>query len=97
MPTCPVEMEASPCPPRPVQGTVRVLAASPGNPPVTTFRSERDGRFRVALDPGEYLLLPEIAGTGALSARPVPVTVEPGAFAQVDVFLDTGIRLPEER
>jgi hypothetical protein len=93
-PTCPVEVETSPCPDRPVQATVRVLAASQGDPPVTTFRREEDGTFRVPLDPGDYLLVAEVAGTGALSARPVPVTVVQGAFAMVDVFLDTGIRAP---
>jgi hypothetical protein len=93
-PTCPVEIEASPCPDRPVQATVRVLAESPGNPPVTTFRSEEDGAFRVPLEPGGYLLVAEVAGTGALSARPVPVTVVEGTYAMVDVFLDTGIRTP---
>jgi hypothetical protein len=93
-PTCPVEIETSPCPDRPVQATVRVLAGSPGDPPVTTFRSEEDGTFRVPLDPGDYLLVAEVAGTGALSARPVPVTVVQGTFTMVDVFLDTGIRAP---
>jgi hypothetical protein len=93
-PTCPVETEASPCPPRPVETTVRVLAGSGGGAPVTSFRSGEDGTFRVGLEPGRYLLVPEIRGTGARSARPVPVTVRPGEFATVDVFLDTGIREP---
>ena len=93
-PTCPVEIEASPCPARPVQTTVRVLAASPGNAAVTTFRSEEDGSFRVPLDPGDYLLVPEVEDTGALFARPTAVTVPADGFAQVDVFLDTGIRAP---
>jgi hypothetical protein len=93
-PTCPVEIESSPCPARPVQTTVRVLAASPGNAAVTTFRTEKDGTFRVPLEPGDYLLVPEIEGTGALSARPTTVTVPADGFAQVDVFLDTGIRAP---
>lgn len=93
-PTCPVEVVGSPCPDRPVQATVRVLAATGEGPAVTTFRSEKDGTFRVPLEPGQYLLVPEVQGTGALSARPVAVTVKPHAFAQVDVLLDTGIRLP---
>lgn len=94
-PTCPVEIEASPCPARPVQTKVRVLAASPGNTPVTTFRTEEDGTFRVPLDPGDYLLVPEIEDTGALFAKPTTVTVPADGFVQVDVFLDTGIRGPE--
>lgn len=93
-PTCPVEMATSPCPARPVQTTVRVLAASPGNAAVTTFRTEEDGSFRVTLDPGDYLLVPEVEDTGALFAKPTNVTVPADGFAHVDVLLDTGIRGP---
>jgi hypothetical protein len=93
-PTCPVEIEASPCPARPVQTTVRVLAASPGNAAVTTFRTEEDGTFRVPLDPGVYLLVPAIEDTGALFAKPTNVTVPAEGYVRVDVFLDTGIRAP---
>jgi hypothetical protein len=93
-PTCPVQVEASPCPDRPVEALVRVLAASGEGAPVTSFRSREDGTFRVALEPGRYLLVPKVRGTGALTARPVAVTVRPGEFARVDVLLDTGIRGP---
>lgn len=90
-PTCPVETESSPCPPEPVQATVRVQSNGEA---VETFETEADGTFVVDLDPGDYVLTAEPAGTDALAGRPTAVTVEPGVFAQVDVVLDTGIRTP---
>jgi hypothetical protein len=52
-----------------------------------------DGRFRVALAPGQYVLVAEVAGN-AMSAKPTDVTVAAGEFARVTVLLDTGIRDP---
>ncbi len=90
-PTCPVETVSSPCPPEPVKAAVRVES---NGEIVATFETEADGTFVVNLDPGDYVLIAEPNGTGALAGRPTSVTVEPGAFARVDVVLDTGIRTP---
>lgn len=88
-PQCPVEVEGSPCPDRPVAATVSVRTLEGDE--VTTFRSEDDGRFRVALDPGSYVLVAEPGDVG-MFAKPVEVTVRASEYADVVVLIDTGIR-----
>ena len=90
-PTCPVETVESPCPDRPLADVeVQVLQ---GGDVVATVRSDGDGRFTVALEPGDYVLqaVVEQGGPG-MSAKPVDVTVTSGAFVEVNVPVDSGIR-----
>jgi Carboxypeptidase regulatory-like domain len=90
-PTCPVETLESPCPDRPLADVeVRVLR---GGDVVATVRSDDEGRFAVALDPGRYEVqaVVEEAGPG-MSAKTVDVPVMNGAFTDVDVPVDSGIR-----
>lgn len=75
---------------RPYEATVVVRTAD-GSREVARFRSDADGRFRVSLKPGDYLLEP-------LDGNPFPtspshiVTVQKEAFSQVLIQYDTGIR-----
>lgn len=87
-PQCPVVQVGSPCPDAPIVARVRVETGEGSE--VVTFESAEDGTFRVLLAPGTYRLLPEAEGT--FGGKPVDVTVPPGEFVRVDVFLDTGIR-----
>jgi len=90
-PTCPVETMESPCPDRPLADVqVQVLQ---GGDVVATVRSDGDGRFTVALEPGDYVLqaVVEQGGPG-MSAKPVDVTVTSGTFVEVNVPVDSGIR-----
>jgi hypothetical protein len=90
-PTCPVETVESPCPDRPVADVeVQVLRAGDV---VATVRSDGDGRFTVALDPGHYEVqaVVEKGGPG-MSAKPVDVTVTSGEFTDVSIPVDSGIR-----
>jgi hypothetical protein len=90
-PTCPVETMESPCPDRPLADVqIQVLQ---GSDVVATVRSDGDGRFTVALEPGDYVLqaVVEQGGPG-MSAKPVDVTVTSGAFVEVNVPVDSGIR-----
>jgi hypothetical protein len=74
---------------RPYQATVTVLDQK--GQIVTQFQSGVDGRFRVNLEPGTYVLRPE-------SARSLPraptqtVTVSVSKFTQVQITYDSGIR-----
>ena len=76
------------CEPRPHQAEVVVLS---GSRFVTSFRTGADGRFRVGLPPGLYLLVPE-------SGNPFPVAAEeevevvPEIYTEVTLSFDTGIR-----
>jgi hypothetical protein len=58
---------------------------------VTRVRSGSDGRFRVGLRPGAYVLVPE-SGDPFPTASEQEVTVEEGVYAEVTVAFDTGIR-----
>jgi hypothetical protein len=90
-PTCPVETMESPCPDRPLADVqIQVLQ---GSDVMATVRSDGDGRFTVALEPGDYVLqaVVEQGGPG-MSAKPVDVTVTSGAFVEVNVPVDSGIR-----
>jgi hypothetical protein len=90
-PTCPVETLESPCPDRPLADVqIRVFR---GGDVVATVRSDEEGRFAVALDPGHYEVqaVVEQGGPG-MSARPVDVSVTNGVFTDVNVPVDSGIR-----
>jgi hypothetical protein len=90
-PTCPVETLESPCPDRPLADVeIRVLR---GGDVVATVRSDDEGRFAVALDPGRYEVqaVVEEGGPG-MSAKPVDVLVTNGVFNDVNVPVDSGIR-----
>lgn len=91
-PTCPdISMPLREgCQDAPMPGITVIISAGGGMLDAT---SGPDGRFRVALDPGTYLLTPSVLGSG-LGAAPAPftVTVAPGAYTPVGIKYDTGIR-----
>jgi hypothetical protein len=89
-PQCPVESAQSPCPDAPLPKTELQVKRS-GNV-VATATSDETGAFHVTLPPGTYSVeaVTDMGGIGY--ARPVDVTVTEGAFAQVSVVVDTGIR-----
>jgi hypothetical protein len=90
-PTCPVERIESPCPPHPLAATVVVRDANGAE--VTRFHSGADGRFKVDLAPGSYVVVGLNIGTSLLP-RPIPtsVTVTPGSYTSINVEYDSGIR-----
>lgn len=89
-PQCPVETAESPCPPKPLGGVhVDVLLAGDVVAEATT---DRDGTFSVVVDPGTYEVRATPGQQGFMSAKPVHVDVTDGAFVQVTVPVDTGIR-----
>ena len=87
-PTCPVEIQGSPCPPSLWTGTVRATAADG-----TTHETETDtaGLYRLALEPGTYTVVPVVDGAGPPTAKPATVTVG-DAMQRLDLQVDTGIR-----
>jgi hypothetical protein len=90
-PTCPVVMEGSPCPDEPV-ADVEVRALRDGET-VAQTTSGSEGRFELALPPGRYTLEAVVGSDGpGMFAKPVDVTVTSGAFVEVVVPVDTGIR-----
>ena len=88
-PRCPVVVEGSPCPDLPWQGTVVATAASSGDE--FTVDTDAGGGFRLPLVPGEYVLTIRATSSPPF-AKPQTVVVEPGAFVDVVISVDTGIR-----
>jgi hypothetical protein len=89
-PRCPVEQIGSPCPDQPFAGTVR--ASTLDGSVVAEVETDREGRFRIPLDPGSYVLVVVIAAGGPPTATPQPVRVDEGRFTSVTLQVDTGIR-----
>lgn len=89
-PGCPVVELGSPCPDRPWQGVVRV--STPGGEVVDETSTGSDGRFGIALGPGSYVVVAVVGSQGLTSASPASVTIESGAWTEVSLSVDTGIR-----
>jgi hypothetical protein len=88
-PQCPVQTADEPCPDRPYEAWIDVRTQ--GGNLVTRIKSGEDGRFRVGLRPGSYVLNPE-SGDPFPFASDLDVDVRKGAFTVVTVSFDTGIR-----
>jgi hypothetical protein len=90
-PMCPVVQAGSPCPDQPLQA--RLVVQSVKGKEIAEGTSDAQGKFRIALKAGEYVLVPEAgSAAGLLSAAPQPFEVEAGLWTTVDVFYDTGLR-----
>jgi len=88
-PQCPVQTLDDPCPDIPYPAWIQVRRQDGST--VTRIRAGEDGRFRVGLRPGAYVLHPE-------SGDPFPVSgdleadVDKGVYTEVTINFDTGIR-----
>ena len=89
-PACPVEVAGSPCPDRPIPAMVTARAVS--GLARGDGASTDDGRFRIPLPPGRYILTAQATGGSVREAKPVLVTVRSGVFTRVIVRVDSGIR-----
>jgi len=88
-PQCPVEVQGSPCPDLPWQGTVIATDAESGEE--STVTTDAEGRFEFSLDPGTYEVT--IApGSSPPSAETQTVVVEADSFTEIVIAVDTGIR-----
>ena len=90
-PTCPVQRLGQNCE-RPYAASIGVYSGS--GQFETTARTGKDGRARVALSPGEYVLRPQLAdpARGYPRANPMTIMVRPGEFSSANIQYDTGIR-----
>jgi hypothetical protein len=94
-PTCPLERvpPLPGCAPRPLAVTLRFRRLG-GAIRATTIHTGADGRFRVPLTPGRYLVV-ALPRAGSPFPRPpgdITETVHPHRFAFVTITYDTGIR-----
>lgn len=89
---CPVVIENSPCPARPIPSRITILRVGSGAA-VTVVTTDAAGRFRVTLPPGGYLLKPaNLAGTAFPRGTPVEVTISSGHYTVLTVWFDSGIQ-----
>ncbi len=88
-PQCPVQLPDDSCPDLPYQAVIDVRAVGGGV--VTRVRSAADGRFRVGLLPGSYVVDPE-SGSLFPTAESQEVLVQAGVYTAVTIHFDTGIR-----
>ncbi len=90
-PTCPVERIDTPCPDKPYQATI--VVNDEGGNEVARGQSGEDGRFRIALAPGTYILAPRSSNQGGYPfAKEQQVEVRADAFTQLSIQFDSGIR-----
>jgi hypothetical protein len=88
-PTCPVEKQGQPCPPRPVSAAID--AHNESGATVASTTSDSYGRYALALLSGSYTLV-VIAPSGWPRCPNTSVTVLSGSAVRADVSCDTGIR-----
>jgi len=91
---CTVIRGSTPCPTEPLRA--RVVAIHAGSTATAgSTESDVDGRFRISLPPGQYVLHPQnLSGAPVPTAMPVPVEVRSGSYVEVTVQFDSGVRGP---
>jgi hypothetical protein len=60
-----------------------------GQKEITRVTANRDGNYRVALPPGDYILDVQGRAPGHLRAKPQPFTVVSNQTVRVDFYIDT--------
>lgn len=89
---CPVEALGRPCPDRPsdhVRVTVsRGSKAHDKGKLVAQETTNTDGRFRIPLAPGEYL----VTADAGMSCESIATQVVAGRYVSLDIHCDSGIR-----
>ena len=88
-PMCPVVQVGQECPDQPYQATLTVN--SPNGGKIVQVQVDAQGRFKIPLAPGDYILHPE-SPNGIPSASEQSFRVEAGRFTQIVVNYDSGIR-----
>ena len=88
-PTCPVVQIGQECPDQPYQALLTVL--SPDGREIVQVQTDEQGRFKIPLPPGEYILRPESPNVLPFASEQL-FTVEAGTFTTVIVTYDSGIR-----
>jgi hypothetical protein len=88
-PMCPVVQIGQECPDQPYQAVLTVLDADGRE--IVQIQTDEAGRFKVPLEPGEYILQPESPNVLPFAAEQ-PFSVKAGMFTQLRIHYDSGIR-----
>ena len=88
-PMCPVVQVGQPCPDQPYQ-TKLTINGQDGKR-ITQVQTDQQGRFKISLKPGQYILHPESPNVMPFTAEQ-SFSVAAGQFTQITVNYDSGIR-----
>ena len=88
-PVCPVVQKGQECPDQPYQATLVVNNSNVRE--IVKVQTDEQGRFKIPLEPGEYILHPESPNVMPYASEQT-FTVLPGKFTQITVNYDSGIR-----
>lgn len=88
-PMCPVVQVGQECPDQPYQATLTVNSL--GGERIAQVQTDGQGRFKIPLEPGEYILHPESPNVMPFAPEQT-FTVRAGVFTHVTVQYDSGIR-----
>ncbi len=88
-PMCPVVRLDQPCPDQPYQATLTVL--DPAGKKIAQVQADANGLYKLALQPGDYILHPE-SPNAMPHSQDQPFTVITGQFTKLDIVYDSGIR-----
>jgi hypothetical protein len=93
-PICPVERPDQPCTPSPDTYAARkvLVFSSDGATLVATVSLNETGYYRVALDPGSYVVNINRGGIDRSLDMPRTITLAAGETITLDISIDTGIR-----
>ena len=88
-PICPVVQVGQPCPDKPYQATLTVYNSNGRK--IVQVQTDEAGRFKIPLEPGEYVLHPESPNVMPFAGEQ-DFIVEADKFTQLSVIYDSGIR-----
>jgi len=88
-PNCPIAQQGQTCPDKPYPATITVNDSD--NRMVAQVHTDPEGRFKIPLEPGAYILHPESPNMLPF-AKDQNFTVEPDRYTQLIVNYDSGIR-----
>ena len=88
-PACPVVQVGQECPDQPYQATLTVNNSNGRE--IVKVQTDAQGRFKIPLEPGEYILHPESPNVMPYASEQT-FTVVSGKFTQITVNYDSGIR-----
>ena len=88
-PTCPGPERPGQICTQPYVGAITIVERSDGSA-VTSFSTNADGSFRIALPPGDYLA--RRTDNITFGQAKTPIHVEADLYSKIDLSFDTGIR-----
>lgn len=88
-PLCPVVQIGQECPDQPYQATLTVTNSKGRE--IVKVQTDEEGRFKIPLEPGEYILHPESPNVMPFAGEQNFI-VESGKYTQITINYDSGIR-----